>query len=664
MIDLSIIIVNYNVKEFLLNLLESINHATKDLNLEIIVIDNNSLDGSTQAVSKKYPNVIVIENKENVGFGSANNQGLEIAKGKYLLLINPDTIVKENTLIRTIKFLEENPQAGLVGCKVLNPDGSLQLPCRRSFPGPWVSFTKVMGLSKLFPRSKLFAKYNLTYLDENESYEVDAVSGSFMMLSRKAYDKVGGFDTDFFMYGEDLDICYRIQKAGFKVYYFSETEIIHYKGESTKRSKIDETKIFYNAMHLFVRKHFSSSFIVEAILQFGIVLRKLLTFANLNKFIIIGILLDFVSFYFLVHLAEILYANNRWPGFPEIFKPWVYIIPALVQILISLIFGAYKRESLSVLRSFISLMFGLVLITSSTFFLKQYAFSRAVVLIAYGLSVLVFSFWRIVLKFTFLSKTLSKDSRENTVIVGVDGKSIQLAEKLAENINTPYKIVGLVGRQIEDIGNSIGSFKVVGCTANLNKAIRENKIANVIFASESIEFDGIFSMVAECQGENVNFLISGNELDYMVGKSNITHIENVPLLKVNYNISMFTHKFIKRLFDILGSIFVLLFIYPFVFIAKQFKSSNTDLAEMVLKIPKVFLGKMSFVGPTTNENRDLFLGKRGVTGLWFIDNIKKFDTIENRRLDLFYAKNQNIWLDLEIIGKTIAKIFITRRNNG
>lgn len=277
MIDLSIIIVNYNVKEFLLNLLESINHATKDLNLEIIVIDNNSLDGSTQAVSKKYPNVIVIENKENVGFGSANNQGLEIAKGKYLLLINPDTIVKENTLILTIKFLEENPQAGLVGCKVLNPDGSLQLPCRRSFPGPWVSFTKVMGLSKLFPRSKLFAKYNLTYLDENESYEVDAVSGSFMMLSREAYEKVGGFDTDFFMYGEDLDICYRIQKAGFKVYYFSETEIIHYKGESTKRSKIDETKIFYNAMHLFVRKHFSSSFIVEAILQFGIVLRKLLT---------------------------------------------------------------------------------------------------------------------------------------------------------------------------------------------------------------------------------------------------------------------------------------------------------------------------------------------------------------------------------------------------
>ncbi|MDX1700881.1 MAG: glycosyltransferase family 2 protein, partial [Melioribacteraceae bacterium] len=189
MIDLSIIIVNYNVKEFLLNLLESIQNASRNLSVEIIVIDNNSDDGSIEAVNSKYPSTITIANNENKGFGAANNQGLEIAKGEYLLLINPDTLVKEDTFERMINFLKSEPQTGLAGCKVLNPDGSLQLACRRSFPGPWVSLTKVIGLSKLFPKSRLFAKYNLTYLDENENYEVDAVSGSFMMLTKEAYKK-------------------------------------------------------------------------------------------------------------------------------------------------------------------------------------------------------------------------------------------------------------------------------------------------------------------------------------------------------------------------------------------------------------------------------------------------------------------------------------------
>ena len=169
MIDLSIIIVNYNVKEFLLNLLDSIKHASKNISTEIIVVDNNSDDDSIQLVKNKFPSVITIENSVNVGFGSANNQGLEICKGKNILLLNPDTLVREDTFEKMINFLARKKDIGLAGCKVLNPDGSLQLACRRSFPKPWVSLTKVTGLSSLFPKSKLFAKYNLTYLDENKS---------------------------------------------------------------------------------------------------------------------------------------------------------------------------------------------------------------------------------------------------------------------------------------------------------------------------------------------------------------------------------------------------------------------------------------------------------------------------------------------------------------
>ncbi len=285
--ELSIIIVNYNVKEFLQNLLHSIEKASLNISHEIIIVDNASDDGSVELIREKFPSVKLIVNTENLGFGKANNQALELAKGKYLLLINPDTIVSEDTLDKMIRFFEDSTEAGLAGCKILNPDGTLQLACRRSFPGPWTSFCKVTGLSNLFPKSKLFSRYNLTYLDEDQTYEVDAISGSFMMMKKETYDKVGGFDEEFFMYGEDLDLCYRIQQAGFKVFYVHTTQIIHYKGESTKRSRLDETKVFYDAMHLFVKKHFSSSFLVEAILRSAIGVRKVLAFLCKRKLAIL-----------------------------------------------------------------------------------------------------------------------------------------------------------------------------------------------------------------------------------------------------------------------------------------------------------------------------------------------------------------------------------------
>ncbi|MCL6098115.1 MAG: glycosyltransferase family 2 protein, partial [Bacteroidetes bacterium] len=201
MTDLSIIIVNYNVKEFLLNMLDSVQKAAKTISAEIIVVDNASDDGSVESIKEKFPSIKLIVNEKNIGFGAANNIAMLHALGKYFLLINPDTIVREDTFTKMISFFEQNPEAGIAGCKVLNADGTLQLACRRGFPGPWTSFTKVMGLSTLFPKSRLFARYNLTYLDENKTYEVDAVSGAFMMMRKQVYDKIGGFDREFFMYG-------------------------------------------------------------------------------------------------------------------------------------------------------------------------------------------------------------------------------------------------------------------------------------------------------------------------------------------------------------------------------------------------------------------------------------------------------------------------------
>ncbi|MCF6269642.1 MAG: glycosyltransferase [Melioribacteraceae bacterium] len=655
MIDISIIIVNYNVKEFVKNLLFSLHKALENYSSEIILIDNASSDGSVEDIQEKFPYVKVIANKENVGFGKANNQGLEISKGKFIVLINPDTIVREDTFSKLIEFIEADKEVGMTTCKVLNPDGTLQLACRRSFPGPWTSFTKITGLSNLFPKSKFFSKYNLTYLDENKANEVDAISGSFMMFTREVYEKVGGFDPQFFMYGEDLDLCYRVQSAGYKVFYTPVTEIIHYKGESTKRSSIDETKIFYNAMHLFVKKHLSSSFLVEIILRFAIAARRFIAFVNSYKLPLVSGVADFFLFTSSFILAEKIYRPGQWSGFPEDVKPWIYFFPAILQLLFSTFGGSYKRNSISVLRAVITLVIGFVFAAALTFFLKQYAFSRAVLLITYILAGVLFILWRFLAKVIFKLGVSDRVSNTKTLIVGSESYCVELSKKLDKSITDIYSVVGFISETADGIGTVIGKYSVLGSLENIVKVIKEEKINKVIFASHEISFEKMFGIVSQSDDINVEFLVAGTELDYLVGKSSVTMLDNIPLLKVNYNISERVHKVIKALFDFSFAL-LLLIIYPFVFLVSLIKKRK-DFAKFVLAAPTVLVRKKSFVGPNDLSKTSLYLGKPGLTGLWYIEEHKSSDSSDFEKLNIYYAKNQNIWLDLEIIGKSFSKMF-------
>ena len=658
--DLSIIIVNYNVKEFLQNLLHSIEKASLNISHEIIIVDNASDDGSVELISEKFPSVKLIANTENLGFGKANNLALEIASGKYLLLINPDTIVSEDTLDKMIRFFEDNSEAGLAGCKILNPDGSLQLACRRSFPGPWTSFCKVTGLSTLFPKSKLFARYNLTYLDEDKTYEVDAISGSFMMMRKETYDKVGGFDEEFFMYGEDLDLCYRIQQAGFKVFYSHTTQIIHYKGESTKRSRLDETKVFYDAMHLFVKKHFSSSFLVEAILRSAIGVRKVFAFLGKSKLAIQSALIDFLLFDLCIFFAERIYLSySTWLGFETSDYLIIYTIPAGIHIIIASLSGVYRKDSLSVLRNFIAVIISFVFLTSITFFFKQFAYSRAVVLITYLLLMILTVFWRIILKLFFRVGIQTDDvSKSRTLVVGTNGHAIHVAEKLKFKRTDYHSVVGLVGKYHGDIGKIINSFEVIGSTENIRKVINEHKISEVIFSSEDLNYGEMMAVVADCQNEPVEFKITGTEHDFIVGKTSVSMLDDIPLIEVNYNISSPSLKFIKRLFDITFGLSVLFFIYPFIYFISKLGKKQTDFRSFILNVPSVVFGKRSFVGPKKIiPDKVYYMGRQGLTGFWYIEN--NID-VEAEKLDFYYAKNQNIWLDLEILGRTLNKMWNKR----
>ena len=272
---LSVIIVNYNVKHFIEQCLFSVLKASEQFVCEVFVVDNNSVDGSVDLIKEKFPQVTLIENKSNTGFSVANNQAIRQATGEFILLLNPDTIVQEDTFNKVLSFMDENQIAGGLGVKMLDGQGNFAPESKRGLPTPAVAFYKMVGLSKLFKHSKRFGKYHLTYLPENEINEMEVISGAFMLMRKTVLDTVGLLDETFFMYGEDIDLSYRITQAGYKNYYFPQTQIIHYKGESTKRSSLNYVLIFYKAMALFNKKHFSGShaFWFNFLIQIAIVLR-------------------------------------------------------------------------------------------------------------------------------------------------------------------------------------------------------------------------------------------------------------------------------------------------------------------------------------------------------------------------------------------------------
>jgi len=255
--EISIVIVNYNVRHFLQQTLESVERATKDLAVETWVVDNNSIDDSVSMVKELFPSVKLIENKDNPGFSIANNQAIEQSNAKYILLLNPDTVLQEDTLEVCYAFMESHEDCGALGAKMIDGSGNFLPESKRGFPSPWVSFCKATGLSRVFSKSKRFNQYHLGYLDENETHEVDVLCGAFMFMRKSVLDKVGLLDEAFFMYGEDIDLSYRIKQAGHKIYYLPDTQLIHFKGESTKKTTVNYVRVFYQAMIIFVKKHYS-----------------------------------------------------------------------------------------------------------------------------------------------------------------------------------------------------------------------------------------------------------------------------------------------------------------------------------------------------------------------------------------------------------------------
>jgi GT2 family glycosyltransferase len=255
---LSVIIVNYNVQYFLENCLNSVYNSSAIIDFEVFVVDNNSVDGSLKMLAEKFPQTKVIANKNNRGFSVANNQAIKEAKGEYVLLLNPDTVVEENTFKVCCDFFDSHEKAGGLGVKMLDGKGNFLPESKRGLPTPAVAFYKIFGVTNLFPKSEKFGQYHLGHLSKEENHQIEILSGAFMMMRKSVLDEIGLLDESFFMYGEDIDLSYRITQAGYANHYLADTQIIHYKGESTKKSSINYVFVFYRAMAIFAKKHFSN----------------------------------------------------------------------------------------------------------------------------------------------------------------------------------------------------------------------------------------------------------------------------------------------------------------------------------------------------------------------------------------------------------------------
>jgi O-antigen biosynthesis protein len=638
---LSVIIVNYNVKHFLEQCLTSVRKATKGLTLEVWVVDNNSVDGSIEMLKEKFPEVKLIENKKNAGFSVANNQAIQQATGEYVLLLNPDTIVEEETFTKTIAFMDEHPDAGALGVKMIDGKGNFLAESKRALPTPEVAFYKIFGLSFLFPKSKKFGKYHLTYLSRDEVNKVDVLSGAFMLIRKAALDKAGLLDETFFMYGEDIDISYRITQAGFNNYYFPLTRIIHYKGESTKKSSVNYVIVFYNAMRIFAQKHFShkNARLFSFVVTMAIFFRA--SIAILNRFLKKMLLpvLDFITIYTGYYIISLFYANLKFSS--EVYYSRIFLLLLLPSYILIWLFcilfsGGYDKpvKQWKIIRGilwgagFILIMYALLP--------DAYRFSRALILIGTAWVILALTTIRQVLM-AFKVKGFAKYTRR-LLIIGEE-EECKRVQDLFEKTGIKLEEV----RYLNPENAQPDQFNKWSETVNIYH------INEVIFCAKNLPSQTIMDAMSTISAPELEFKIAPPESWAIIGSNSIHTSGELYMIDV-HAINTAPNLRNKRLLDIIFSL-LLLALSPLI----CWIQSNP--LGFFGNIFRVIIGEKSWVGYAAQQKSSHLLPsiKKGVLSpLNALPANADSSTIHD--INALYARNYNVATDIRIIGKGLRNL--------
>jgi O-antigen biosynthesis protein len=647
-LKLSIVIVNYNVQHFLEQCLHSVRKAVTGMECEVFVVDNNSVDGSVKMVRDKFPEVILIANKENTGFARANNQAMRVAKGEYILLLNPDTVVEENTFRKVVSFMDAHPDAGGLGVQMIDGKGNFLPESKRGLPTPSVAFYKIFGLSKLFPKSKTFGRYHLGYLDKNATHEVEILSGAFMLMRKAALDKVGLLDEDYFMYGEDIDLSYRIILGGYKNYYYHDTRIIHYKGESTKKSSVNYVFVFYRAMVIFARKHFSQknaklfSFLINMAIWLragaAIAMRflKAIALPAFDGAIILAGMY-FVKGYY-ESKVKLAYSGGYYQNeLVNIFFP-LYTFVWIVSVYYS---GGYDKpvRLLKIMRGILIGTIGILVVYS--LLPELYRFSRAMILFGAGLSMISLSFTRILFHALGIkSMRMDAGGPQRVVIAGSPEECDRVKNLVAQTGITPG-FTGFVSTSQEANGNN-----VLGRFDQLSEIVNIYSIDEIIFCAKDISAQEIIDRMAQLgDSRKVSYKIAPPESLSIIGSNSIDTAGDLYVIDIN-SVSKPVNRRNKRVVDF-SVAFGLLMLCPLLMWIQK------NPFGFVGNILRVLFGNRSWVGYAPGKNHDMNLPKIRTGVLNPLVALPEQQHTEDIRvrLNILYAKDYKISNDLRILRK-------------
>ncbi len=659
-IQLSVVIVSYNVRHFLEQALQAVRRASKGMSVEVFVVDNNSVDGTVAMVQQKFPEVELMAMRENLGFARANNAAIRRSRGKYVLLLNPDTLISEDSLSKCYRFMEEHPEAGGLGVHMIDGTGTFLPESKRGFPSPFVAFCKTFGLSKLFPRSRLFNRYHLGYLSEHENCEVEVLSGAFMWLRRSVLDEIGLLDERFFMYGEDIDLSYRIVQAGYKNFYFAETTIIHYKGESTRKGSLNYVRVFYQAMILFAEKHFRGRKArwYIAFIHLAIYFRAFLSLsANMARRLWLP-LADALLLAGGMHFLKNFWARYHFHD-PNYYPAVFYQVNLPVYLLFWLggafLAGAYDRpyRASSLIKGL--LVGTLFLMAAYGFFPQAYRFSRALILLGTAWALVSTLALRMALRFFQEGNIrLFAPERRNYLIVGSREESkrvrqlLYLAKAEGNYIGTVLPADEASRQKLLQKGDLEDNY--IGSLERLDEAVRIFKVDELVFCSKDLPAERITWWMSRL-GPGLTYRIAPEESPSIISSSSKNMPGDLYTVEVHFSIADPRMRRFKRLLDWGLSLAVLLFA-PFALLRLRSPLPWWRRAVAVL------LGRQSWVGYAGDAlaRQNLPPLRRGV--LTVVDAFAErpsMDATTLHRLNFFYAKDYEPLRDLQVFFSYLIK---------
>lgn len=643
--QLSIVIVSYNVKHFLEQCLLSVRSALKGIDGEVIIVDNNSEDESVAYLQPFFPEYSFIALQENLGFAKACNAGWRLAKGEFIVFLNPDTIIAEDCFSQCLQFMQQTPDAGALGMRMIDGNGSFLKESKRGFPTPLTSLYRFSGLSSVFSKSKKFARYYSGHLAENKIHKVEVLSGAFMFIRNEVLEKTGGFDERFFMYGEDIDLSYRLQQTGYNNYYLPQPPLIHFKGESTRKKDIRYVSMFYNAMSVFVQKHYpgKSAVGLRFFLKLAIGLKAV--FSAVGNFIknlwlpIMDALIILCSFY----LAKQIWINFIKPGIHYNDHLLMTIIPGftLVFLLVGYYAGLYSKKYKAINLAGAAVAGMLVVLVLYSLLPEQYRFSRGIIITGPLLAFIIMWLFRKMSVFA----GLMQEEKGNSIVADILVAGNNMEYINAVSIAGEQQVMGRVSTSAETNG-------VVGTLEELSEIYKKTHFSQLIFCGGTLTYKAMIETV-----ERLNLPVKikyfapgahsiiGSDSSYKAGET-ITQ-------RLQPNIATPYYRRLKRLTDVAVAILgVLLFPITLLLVRRPMGFFSNCFAVIARK--KTWVGyncSMADIGGLP-EIRQPVMGNNGVSNQY-----QQILPLQSRQAaDEKYAQEYTPLLDLKLIKRNFKSL--------